>query len=69
MADFIGYLASLATLKKAVVMLEQWEQANLELRGHIQVLIRRLERVGGYVDITTSPAQSSIKSHLKLVDS
>jgi hypothetical protein len=51
MADFIGYLASLATLKKAVVMLEQWEQANLELRGHIQVLIRRLERVGGYVDM------------------
>lgn len=37
-------------------MLEQWEQENLELRGHIQVLIRHLERVGGYVDITTSPA-------------
>ena len=40
-------LASSDALKKAMVMLEQWEQENLELRGHIRVLTRRLEQAGG----------------------
>jgi hypothetical protein len=51
-------LASSAALKKAMVMLEQWEQENLELRGHIRVLTRRLEQTGGYVDITPPSSQA-----------
>ncbi len=62
-------LASSTALKKAMVMLEQWEQENLELRGHIRVLTRRLEQAGGYVDITLTPSQESRKAHLKPVDS
>jgi|SRR5712692_6387595 hypothetical protein len=61
-------LASSAALKKAMVMLEQWEQENLELRGHIRVLTRRLEQTGGYVDITPPTSQAGRKSHLKPVD-
>jgi hypothetical protein len=59
-------LASSTALKKAMAMLEQWEQENLELRGHIRVLTRRLEQAGGYVDI---PLSASNKGHLKPVDS
>lgn len=62
-------LASSTTLKKAIAMLEQWEQENLELRGHIRVLTRRLEQAGGYADITLTPSQESRKAHLKPVDS
>jgi hypothetical protein len=62
-------LASSAALKKAMIMLEQWEQENLELRGHIRVLTRRLEQTGGYVDITPPTSQAGRKSHLKPVDS
>lgn len=62
-------LASSAALKKAVVMLEQWEQENLELRGHIRVLTRRLEQAGGYVDVPTPLPSASCKGHLKPVDS
>jgi hypothetical protein len=62
-------LASSTALKKAVVMLEQWEQENLELRGHIRVLTRRLEQAGGYVDVTPTSSSVSRKEHLKPVDS
>lgn len=62
-------LASSAALKKAMVMLEQWEQENLELRGHIRVLTRRLEQAGGYIDIAPTSAQTSRRGHLKPVDS
>jgi len=61
-------LASSTALKKAWVMLEQWEQENLELRGHIRVLTRRLEQAGGYIDIEATPSQLNRKSHLKSVD-
>src|SRR5258708_37966401 len=61
-------LASSTALKKAMVMLEQWEQENLELRGHIRVLTRRLEQAGGYIDIMATPSQMDHKSHLKPVD-
>jgi hypothetical protein len=53
----------------AMVMLEQCEQENLELRGHIRVLTRRLEQAGGYVDIPPPSSQADRKSHLKPVDS
>jgi len=62
-------LASSTALKKAMVMLEQWEQENLELRGHIRVLTRRLEQAGGYVDIATTSPQASRRGHLKPMDS
>jgi hypothetical protein len=62
-------LTSSTALKKAMVMLEQWEQENLELRGHIRVLSRRLEQTGGYVDIDATASQLDHKSHLKPVDS
>jgi hypothetical protein len=62
-------LASSTTLKKAMVMLEQWEQENLELRGHIRVLTRRLEQAGGYVDVASASPPMSRKGHLKPVDS
>src|SRR5690349_15262028 len=62
-------LASSTALKKAMVMLEQWEQENLELRGHIRVLTRRLEQAGGYVDIAPSSLQVDHKTKLKSVDS
>ncbi|SRR5712692_1522200 len=62
-------LASSAAFKKAMVMLEQWEQENLELRGHIRVLTRRLEQAGGYVDITSKSPSASNRGHLKPVDS
>jgi hypothetical protein len=62
-------LVSSAALKKAMVMLEQWEQENLELRGHIRVLTRRLEQAGGYVDITTPSYQTGRRDYLKPVDS
>lgn len=62
-------LASSAALKKAMVMLEQWEQENLELRGHIRVLTRRLEPAGGYVDVVPPSSPESRKGHLKPVDS
>src|SRR4051812_43880276 len=52
-------LASSTALKKAIVMLEQLEQENLELRGHVRVLTRRLEQAGGYVDIAPPSAQTS----------
>jgi hypothetical protein len=61
-------LASSTALKKAMVMLEQWEQENLELRGHIRVLTRRLEQAGGYVDIAPTSSPASHKGHLKPVD-
>jgi hypothetical protein len=61
-------LASSTALKKAFVLLEQWEQENLELRGHIRVLTRRLEQAGGYIDIEATPSQLDRKSHLKPVD-
>jgi cobalamin biosynthesis protein CobT len=64
-----AHLASSTALKKAMVMLEQWEQENLELRGHIRLLTRRLEQAGGYVDITPSPSQAGRKGYLKPVDS
>ena len=50
-------------------MLEQWEQENLELRGHIRVLTRRLEHAGGYVDIDATSSRLDHKSYLKPVDS
>lgn len=62
-------LASSTALKKAMVMLEQWEQENLELRGHIRVLTRRLEQSGGYIDITPKSPSASNRGHLKPVDS
>ena len=62
-------LASSTALKKARVMLEQWEQENLELRGHIRVLTHRFEQAGGYVDIATPSPQTSRRGHLKPVDS
>jgi len=62
-------LASSTALKKAMVMLEQWEQENLELCGHIRVLTRRLEQAGGYVDIPSPSSSASRKGHLKPVDS
>ena len=62
-------LASSDALKKAIVMLEQWEQENLELRGHIRVLTRRLEQAGGYVDVTSPQFQDTRKGYLKPVDS
>lgn len=49
-------LTSSTSLKKAFALLEQWEQENLELRGHIRVLTRRLEQVGGYIDIEAASA-------------
>lgn len=52
-------LVSSAALKKAMVMLEQWEQENLELLGHIRVLTRRLEQAGGYVDVTSPQSQDT----------
>lgn len=61
-------LASSAALKKAMVMLEQWEQENLELRGHIRVLTRRLEQAGGYVDIPATASQANRPGYLKPVD-
>jgi len=61
-------LASSTALKKAFALLEQWEQENLELRGHIRVLTRRLEQAGGYIDIEATPPQLDRKSHLKPVD-
>ena len=61
-------LTSSTALKKAFALLEQWEQENLELRGHIRVLTRRLEQVGGYNDIEAAPLQLDRKSHLKPVD-
>ncbi len=61
-------LASSTALKKAFTMLEQWEQDNLELRGHIRVLTRRLEQAGGYIDIEATPLQLDRKSHLKPAD-
>ncbi len=62
-------LASSTALKKAMVMLEQWEQENLELRGHIRVLTRRLEQAGGYVDTPSPSSSASGRGHLKPVDS
>lgn len=64
-----AHLASSTALKKAMVMLEQWEQENLELRGHIRVLTRRLEQAGGYVDVSPPSSPASRKGHLKPVDS
>ena len=61
-------LASSTALKKAFVLLEQWEQENLELRGHIRVLTLRLEQAGGYIDSEVTPSQLDRKSHLKPVD-
>lgn len=61
-------LAVSTALQKAYVMLEQWEQENLELRGHIRLLTHRLEQAGGYVDIVTAPSQGNGKGHLKSVD-
>jgi hypothetical protein len=61
-------LASSSALKKAMVMLEQWEQENLELRGHLRLLTRRLEQAGGYVDIPAHSSQVRPTGHLKLVD-
>src|SRR5229473_4187142 len=62
-------LASSTALKQAWALLEQWEQENLELRGHIRVLTRRLEQAGGYVDITSKSPSASNRGHLKPVDS
>jgi hypothetical protein len=62
-------LASSTALKKAMVMLEQWEQENLELRGHIRVLTRRLEQAGGYIDVPLTSSSASRKGYLKPVDS
>ncbi|HEU5378998.1 MAG TPA: hypothetical protein VFV38_26545 [Ktedonobacteraceae bacterium] len=61
-------LASSAALKKAVIMLEQWEQENLELRGHIRVLTRRLEQAGGYIDVNSPSSSMPSKVRLKPVD-
>ena len=44
------------------------EQENLELRGRVRVLTRRLEQVGGYVDITVTSSQESRKGKLKPID-
>ena len=62
-------LAYSDALKKAIVMLEQWEQENLELRGHLRVSTRRLEQAGGYVEIMATSPQGSRKGYLKPVDS
>ncbi len=62
-------LASSDALKKAMILLEQWEQENLELRGHIRVLTRRLEQARGYVDVTSSQPQDTRKGYLRSVDS
>jgi cobalamin biosynthesis protein CobT len=62
-------LASSTALKKAMMLLEQWEQANLELLGHIRVLTRRLEQGGGYVEITPPSSPATRKDYLKPVDS
>jgi hypothetical protein len=62
-------LESSDALRKAIVLLEQWEQENLELRGHVRILTRRLEQGGGYVDIIATPSQTNPRSHLKPVDS
>jgi hypothetical protein len=64
-----AHLASSIALKKAMVMLEQWEQENLELRGHIRVLTRRLEQTGGYIDIIATSSPATRKDYLKPVDS
>lgn len=61
-------LAVSTALQKAYAMLELWEQENLELRGHIRLLTRRLEQAGGYVDIVTAPSQGNGKGHLRSVD-
>jgi hypothetical protein len=61
-------LASSSALKSAIALLEQWEQENLELRGHIRVLTRRLEQAGGYVDITATSSQARTPGHLKPVN-
>lgn len=61
-------LAVSTALKKAFAMLEQWEQENLELRGHIRLLTHRLEQAGGYVDIVATQVQANRKGHLKPVD-
>lgn len=50
-------------------MLEQWKQENLELRGHIRVLTRRLEQAGEYVDVTSSRPQDTRKGYLRLMNS
>ncbi len=60
-------LASSTALKKAFAMLEQWEQENLELRGHIRLLTRRLEQAGGYVDLEAVP-QGNRMGHLRPMD-
>ena len=54
-------LAVSTALKRAFTMLEQWEQENLELRGHIRLLTRRLEQAGGYVDIVTRHASQEME--------
>lgn len=61
-------LASSTAIKKALDMLEQWEQENLELRGRIRILTQRLEQAGGYVEIVATPSQASRNGHLKPVD-
>lgn len=61
-------LASSDALKKAVVMLEQWEQENLELRGHIRVLTRRLEQEEKYIDIPSTRLGEIHRGYLKPVD-
>jgi hypothetical protein len=58
-------LASSTALKQAIVMLEQWEQENLELRGHIRVLTRRLEQVGGYIEVTATTSLVRKPDHMK----
>lgn len=45
------------------------EQENLELRGRIRVLTRRLEQAGGYIDVLPSSSSSNHEGHLKAVDS
>ena len=61
-------LAVSTALKRAFTMLEQWEQENLELRGHIRLLTRRLEQAGGYVDIVPDTPHTNREGHLKVVD-
>lgn len=58
-------LASSMALKKAIVMLEQWEQENLELRGLIRVLTRRLEQGGGYVEVGAATSQTGNTGSLR----
>lgn len=55
-------LASSTALKMAVVMLEQREQENLELRTHIRVLTQRLEQAGRYVDSAATSSQATCKA-------